>query len=150
MPGRRQERTAGVDRWLDFRQGSRPGSRFVAHRDLARLASLVGEALLDSARDLFNSETLAASRVSSGRFAGAGDDARLTRAWEMERDFLAAHVVSWASGLRDRIHEKAKHAFFRAIADMMVEFCQRDLATLESLLGESAGRSAPEYEKIEL
>ncbi len=78
-------------------------------------------------------------------FASADDAAKITRAWEMQRDFLAAHVVTWIGALRDRIHEKSHHAYFRAVADMAVEFTQRDLATLEDLLGPSAGESAPAY-----
>ncbi len=81
-------------------------------------------------------------------FASAGDEARLTRAWEMQRDFLAAHVVSWIDALRDKIYEKSQHAYFRAVADMAVEFTRRDLATLEGLLGPSRGTSMPEYSQV--
>lgn len=82
-------------------------------------------------------------------FATTGDTAKLQRAWEMQRDFLAAHVVSWLGVLRDRIHEKSQNAYFRAIADIAVEFTQRDLATLEELLGPSGGESAPAYERVD-
>ena len=78
-----------------------------------------------------------------------GEEAKLTRAWEMERDFLAAHVVSWISDLRNKIHSKSRHTYFRAMADMAVEFTRRDLATLEGLLGPSRGTSAPEYNEVE-
>ncbi len=83
------------------------------------------------------------------QFASNGDDSRLARAWEMQRDFLAAHIVSWVGALRDRIHERAQHAYFRAVADMLVEFAQRDLATLEELLGPSSRKSVPDYEAVE-
>ncbi len=79
-------------------------------------------------------------------FAGAGDDPKLTRAWEMQRDFLAAHVVSWIDALRDKLYDKSQHTYFRAIADLAVEFSKRDLATLEGLLGPSKGTSAPHYD----
>ncbi len=82
-------------------------------------------------------------------FATAGDSARLQRAWEMQRDFLAAHVVSWIGALRDRIHEKSQNVYFRGVADIAVEFTQRDLATLEELLGPSGGESAPAYERVD-
>lgn len=81
-------------------------------------------------------------------FASVGDKARLTRASEMQRDFLAAHVVSWIGAIRDRIYDKSRNTYFRAVADMAVEFTRRDLATLEGLLGPSTGRSAPEYEEV--
>jgi len=81
-------------------------------------------------------------------FASSGDDARLTRTWEMQRDFLAAHVVSWITALRDRIHEQSQHAYFRVFSDMAVDFTQRDLATMENLLGPSSGKPAPQYEAI--
>jgi TorA maturation chaperone TorD len=79
-------------------------------------------------------------------FASSSDEAMLRRAWEIQRDFLAGHVLRWIGLLRDKIHEKSQHAYFRAIADMAVEFTQRDLATLEGLLGKSSGRGVPTYE----
>jgi TorA maturation chaperone TorD len=82
------------------------------------------------------------------KFGAEGDAPRLTRAWEMERDFLAAHVVSWVSMLRDKIHGKSQNAYFRAVTDMAVDFTHRDLATLEQLLGPSPARAAPNYEKV--
>lgn len=77
-------------------------------------------------------------------FASAGDDVKLTRAWEMQRDFLASHIVPWVGELRRKIHEKSQHAYYRAIADMTVEFTRRDLTTLEDVLGPSEGASAPQ------
>jgi len=71
------------------------------------------------------------------QFASQGDEPKLTRAWEMERDFLAAHVVRWIGLLRDKFYEKSKHLYFRAIADMAIEFTRRDLLTLEGLIGPS-------------
>ena len=78
-------------------------------------------------------------------FIASADSAKLTRAWEMERDFLAGHIVKWISLLRDRIHQKSDHLYFRAIADMVVEFTRKDLARLESVLGKSCGQSVPHY-----
>lgn len=74
-------------------------------------------------------------------FAEKGDEGKLKQTWEMQRDFLAAHVVTWIEQLRDAIYEKSQHAYFRAVADLAVEFAQRDLSTLEDLIGPSA--SAP-------
>lgn len=81
-------------------------------------------------------------------FAAAGDQKRLTRAWEIERDFLAAHVVSWATPLRDKLYDKSQHAYFRTVMDLLVEFTKRDLATLEKVVGPSAGKPLPDYEAI--
>lgn len=81
-------------------------------------------------------------------FSAAGDQDRLTRAWEIERDFLAAHVVSWAVQLRDKLYEKSQHAYFRTVADLLVEFSKRDLATLEKVVGSAAKKSSPDYEAI--
>lgn len=81
-------------------------------------------------------------------FAAAGDESRLTRAWEMERDFLAAHVVSWAPALRDRIQQRTQHAYFRTVADILVAFAESDLAALEDVVGPAIGKPTPEYEAI--
>ena len=71
-------------------------------------------------------------------FVGAGADPKLTGTWEMERGFLAAHVVSWIDALHDKVYDKSQHTYFRAIADLAVEFTKRDLTTLENLLGPSS------------
>lgn len=82
-------------------------------------------------------------------FTSGNERAKLRRAQEMQRDFLSAHVVSWIGDLRDKIHEKSRHAYFRAVSNMAVEFTRRDLLTLEGVLGASSGQSAPKYEKID-
>lgn len=79
------------------------------------------------------------------KFASTADEGKLTRAWEMQRDFLAAHIVPWVEALCTAIHEKTQHPYFEAVAEMVVEFTRRDLTTLEQLLGPSNGKSAPEY-----
>jgi TorA maturation chaperone TorD len=79
-------------------------------------------------------------------FAHGGEESRLQRTWEMQRDFLAAHVVCWVEDLRTRIREKSDNVYFRAVADLCVEFTGRDLATLEAILGPSCGSSFPRYE----
>lgn len=79
------------------------------------------------------------------QLVGAEADPKLTGTWEMERGFLAAHVVSWIDALHDRLYDKSQHTYFRAIADLAVEFTKRDLATLEGLLGPSKGTSTPHY-----
>jgi len=81
-------------------------------------------------------------------FAGQDDQARLTRAWEIERDFLSVHVISWAPKLRDKVYAKSQHAFFRTVADLLVEFTKRDLATVEKVVGSSEGKLVPDYEPI--
>lgn len=81
-------------------------------------------------------------------FADNDDQARLTRAWEIERDFLRAHVIPWAQQLRDKLYDKTQHAFFRTVADLLVEFTRRDLATLEKVVGSSGGNPLPAYEPI--
>jgi TorA maturation chaperone TorD len=86
--------------------------------------------------------------VKEQDFAKAGNDTKLTRVWEMERDFLAGHVVCWVDQLRDRIRAKSEHPYFQAIADMTVEFTHRDLATLEDVLGPSSGSSVPQYKDL--
>ena len=77
------------------------------------------------------------------QFAADADEAKLLCAREMERDFLAGHVLPWIGPLRDKIHEKSQHAYFRSVADMAATFAEQDLAMLEESLGASAGHSAP-------
>jgi TorA maturation chaperone TorD len=79
-------------------------------------------------------------------FNAADDQGKVTRTWEMERDFLAAHVVSWVRNLAANIRRKTQHPYFHALAEMLVEFSQRDLVTLETVLGPSLGKSTPHYE----
>ena len=67
----------------------------------------------------------------------------------MERDFLAVHLTRWMSKLSDKIREKARLAYYPAIADMAVEFTGRDLATLEGVLGESVARPLTRFEELE-
>ena len=86
--------------------------------------------------------------MKEGEFAQADDGARLTRALEMERDFLAGHVVEWLGPLRDRILEKSRHPYFCAVAELAVDFTNGDLATLEDLLGPSGGEPVPRYEDV--
>jgi TorA maturation chaperone TorD len=78
-------------------------------------------------------------------FAAAGDESHRRRAQEMQRDFLAAHVCSWIGALRDRIAQKARGAFYRAVADMAVAVTTRHLAVLEQAIGPSQRSSAPPY-----
>lgn len=78
-------------------------------------------------------------------FAASGDSSRHTRAREMQRDFLAAHVASWIGTLRDKLYEKSENDYFRAVADLAADFVRRDLADLEAELGTSRRASAPSY-----
>ncbi|RME37958.1 MAG: hypothetical protein D6788_08405 [Planctomycetota bacterium] len=73
-------------------------------------------------------------------FLEAGDEDRLQRTWEMERDFLAAHVVRWIESLRNAVHAKSKHPFFRAMADIAAAFTKSDLDHLVEALGPSNGK----------
>ncbi len=68
-------------------------------------------------------------------FITSGDNEKTQRSREMQRDFLASHPVCWVDRLKGKIHEKSRHPYFRAVSDMTVEFCRRDLATLEGFLG---------------
>jgi TorA maturation chaperone TorD len=78
-------------------------------------------------------------------FTAAGDAARVRRAQEMQRDFLAAHVCSWIGALRDRIVEKARSPFYGTVADMAVAFTTRHLSALEQTIGPSQRSSSPPY-----
>jgi TorA maturation chaperone TorD len=78
-------------------------------------------------------------------FGDADDTAKQTRAREMQRDFLKAHVLSWLGDLAEKIRAKATLPLYPAIASLAVEFCQSDLATLESVVGPSCGKSVPAY-----
>lgn len=82
------------------------------------------------------------------QFAKTGDEAHLTRTWEMERDFLAGHVVKWIGLLRDKIADKSKLSYYRDAAEIAVEFTHADLTALEGLLGPSGGHSTPRYGDI--
>lgn len=78
-------------------------------------------------------------------FGDAGNAAKQTRAREMQRDFLKAHVLSWLGDLAGKIRAKATLPLYPAIASLAVEFCQVDLATLEAVAGPSGGASVPTY-----
>ena len=78
-------------------------------------------------------------------FRDGGDAAKQTRAREMQRDFLKAHVLSWLGNLAEKIRAKATLPLYPAIASLAIEFCEADLATLESLLGPSDGKPVPAY-----
>ena len=78
-------------------------------------------------------------------FGDAGDSAKQTRAREMQRDFLKAHVLSWLGALAEKIRALATLPLYPAIASLAVEFCQNDLAALESVAGPSCGHLVPAY-----
>jgi len=77
-------------------------------------------------------------------FAAEGNTSKLSRAREMQRDFLAGHVVLWVDDLCEKIHQKTRLPYFRMVASMASEVARRDLTTLEGLLGPSCGKSAPQ------
>ena len=78
-------------------------------------------------------------------FGDTGDSAKQTRAREMQRDFLKAHVLSWLGDLAEKIRAKAALPLYPAIASLALEFCQNDLATVESVVGPSGGKPVPAY-----
>lgn len=78
-------------------------------------------------------------------FGDAGNAAKQTRAREMQRDFLKAHLLSWLCDLAEKIQVKATLPLYPAIASLAVEFCQSDLATLEAVVGPSCGQPVPAY-----
>lgn len=78
-------------------------------------------------------------------FGDAGNAAKQTRAREMQRDFLKAHVLSWLGDLAGKIRAKAALPLYPAIASLAVEFCQADFATLEAVVGPSCGQPIPAY-----
>jgi len=81
-------------------------------------------------------------------FARAGVQSKLTRTWEMQRDFLTAHIVRWIGDLRTRLYEKSQHAYFRTVVDLAVDFTNKDLATLEKIVGPSSGKPTPDYDSL--
>jgi len=76
-------------------------------------------------------------------FQAAGDEVRLTRALEMERDFLAGHLCRWIDLLAERVEAKAATPYYGAVARMASSIVHDDLEALEKLLGPSSGASAP-------
>ena len=78
-------------------------------------------------------------------FAAQGEQGKLRRAREMQRDFLAAHLRPWVADLAGAIKEKSPHPYFTALADALVHFTTRDLAELEEALGKSSGQAVPAY-----
>jgi TorA maturation chaperone TorD len=80
-----------------------------------------------------------------GEFARAGDVPKQTRAREMQRDFLKAHVLSWLPGLAAAIEQKAVLPLYPAIALLAVNFCCDQQTILEAQDGPSEGNSLPSY-----
>ncbi len=68
-------------------------------------------------------------------FRAAGDRQKERRAREMERDFLAAHLVCWAGSLADAVRARTQHPWFRGLAAVLGAFPAGDLAELEQALG---------------
>jgi TorA maturation chaperone TorD len=64
-------------------------------------------------------------------FALADDHSHLLRAREMERDFLASHIVPWIGDLHDRISKKSNHAYFRSVSQIAFSFARDDLSKLQ-------------------
>ncbi|MBI4556122.1 MAG: molecular chaperone TorD family protein [Candidatus Hydrogenedentes bacterium] len=82
-------------------------------------------------------------------FIRARDTVRLRRCREMQRDFLAGHVIKWIGLLRDRIWEKTNHPYYRGVADFTVDFINSDLNMLESHLGAASVSSGPPYRETD-
>lgn len=69
------------------------------------------------------------------QFAEAGDEAHLHRCWQMQYGFLVRHLTAWLPLLRDRIHERSQHPYFRALADLAVAATDFDRQMLKSVVG---------------
>jgi len=85
--------------------------------------------------------------VKEQEFADGGDVGKQTRAREMQRDFLKAHVLSWLPDLATQIQAKASLPLYPAIAGLAVEFCRDQLARLEAIDGPSDGQPLPRYSR---
>ncbi len=80
-------------------------------------------------------------------FADSGEAGKQTRAREMQRDFLKAHVLAWLPDLAQKVQANASMALYPAIAGLAVEFCRSQLALLESIDGLADGRPLPSYSR---
>lgn len=69
------------------------------------------------------------------QFADGHDQAHLRRCREMEYGFLVRHLTAWLPMLRDRIHDRSQHAYFRAVADLAVAVTDSDRQMLKSMVG---------------
>jgi len=78
-------------------------------------------------------------------FGDTGDSSKQTRAREMQRDFLKAHVVPWLGDLAEKVRAMAKLPLYPAIAGLAVEFCQGELESLESAVGPACDKALPDY-----
>ncbi|HED66039.1 MAG TPA: hypothetical protein ENJ09_10860 [Planctomycetes bacterium] len=77
-----------------------------------------------------------------------GDTERVERAWEMERDFLAAHPRRWIDALARKVASKTQNPYYLYVTAVAQLFTARDLTTLEEVLGEASGSSAPDYAAV--
>lgn len=78
-------------------------------------------------------------------FASQARAPQLDRAREMQRDFLAGHLIVWAGLLAAKLRQRSVHPYFRALADLLADFPRRDLTRLEQDLGPSRATGLPEY-----
>jgi TorA maturation chaperone TorD len=65
-------------------------------------------------------------------FFSIRDDIHFRRSREMQRDFLASHILSWFGALCGRVTEKSDHLYFPSLCRFALDFAQRDLASLQS------------------
>lgn len=71
-------------------------------------------------------------------FAHNRDTQRATRAREMQKDFLATHILTWITMLRDKIREHSILSYYPAIAELAVAFAHLDKDFLyETLSGQT-------------
>jgi TorA maturation chaperone TorD len=63
-------------------------------------------------------------------FASAGDDTHFQRAKEMQRDFLALHILPWFGELCDRITQKSDYTYFPSLGRFALTFVEHDLISL--------------------
>ncbi len=73
-------------------------------------------------------------------FRVAREFEKQTRARQIERDFLATHVVPWMAPFAEAIRARTRHPWFLGLAAILSTFPAADLARLEAVLGPATTR----------
>jgi TorA maturation chaperone TorD len=125
------------------------GASAVAVQQWYRLAALEISAEFKELPDHIGLELhyLAYLCAKEQEFAALGDSGKQTRAREMQRDFLKAHLLTWLPNLENKIRANASISLYPAIAGMAVEFCRAQLVQLEAVDGPGDGRPLPSYSR---
>ncbi len=79
------------------------------------------------------------------QFWKAHDERLHRRACEMQRDFLAAHILPWVGSLTRRIVENASLPYYPAVAELTAAFAEADMTLLVAILGPSEKHATPRY-----